>query len=63
MKFKGEPGMYVIDSATGKRIGRFDDEGYLDVKDEKTVIRMKNRFMSVQKKQKTAATPKGKEVK
>ncbi len=63
MKFKGEPGVYVIDSATGKQIGRFDDKGYLDIKDEKTAARMKNRFMIAEKKQKPAETPKGKEVK
>lgn len=63
MKFKGEPGMYVIDSVTGKQIGRFDEKGYLDIEDDKTAVRMKNSFTSVQEKQKSAAAPKGKEVK
>lgn len=62
MKFKAEPGLCVIDSATGRQIGRFDEKGYLNINDEKTAQRMEKRFTKVKEKQRAAAT-KGKGVK
>lgn len=63
MRFKGKPGVHVIDADTGKTIGVFDDKGYLSVEDETILKRMKKRFTPVPVKQKRAESPKGKEVK
>lgn len=63
MRFKGTPGMHVIDTDTGKTIGMFSDKGYLSVEDEAMVKRMKKRFAPAPVKQKKAVAPKGKEVK
>ncbi len=62
MKFKGEPGLCVIDSVTGRQIGRFDEKGYLCISDEKSAQRMKGSFTPVKEKKKAAAQ-KGKGVK
>ena len=62
MKFKAEPGLCVIDSVTGRQIGRFDEKGYLNINDEKTAQRMEKRFTKVKEKQR-ADSPKSKGVK
>ncbi len=62
MKFEAEPGLYVIDSVTGRQIGRFDEKGYMNINDEKTAQRMEKRFAKVNEKQRMTA-PKGKGVK
>jgi len=62
MRFKGTPGLFVIDSKTGTKIGKFDSKGYLEVKDERMAARMQKRFAPAQAKQKKASLPKVKEV-
>ena len=57
MRFKGKPGMHVIDRETGARIGVFDTKGYIDVADERYAARMCRRFETV--KDKPAEKPVG----
>ena len=44
MRFKGMPGMHVVDAETNTPVGVFNGRGFLEVTDEELVERMKRVF-------------------
>lgn len=58
MRFRGTPGLHVIDSTTGTEIGKFDAKGFLEIDDNRLAERMKRSFLPAPIRQKKAATPK-----
>lgn len=63
MRFKGKPNMHVIDAKKDVEIGMFNSKGYLEIKDEELIERMKKRFKPAPIKQKKAAKSASKDVK
>lgn len=62
MRFKGTPGLHVVDAETGRQVGVFDGKGYMEVADEAMAARMK-RVFNISEPRKKRAVPEGKEVK